>query len=259
MLNQDMKKEDNKKIVEELKQTTENDAVIEGTFKTNNSKGNIQFINIIGYIEGHGNNQNNQKVTKYEHLIPMLVSIAQDDEVDGVLVILNTMGGDVEAGLAISELIASIGKPTVSLVLGGGHSIGVPLAVSSDYSFVAKTATMLLHPIRVNGTVIGSEQQFNYFYKMQERVFSFILEHSNIKKDKLEDLMFDTEQLSMDVGTVLIGDECVKCGLIDELGGVNDAINKLYDLIKVNKSDNKADSKVEKNKDSKDEKKKVKK
>ncbi len=235
----EMKKEDNKKIVEELKQTTENDAVIEGTFKTNNSKGNIQFINVIGYIEGHGNNQNNQKVTKYEHLIPMLVSIAQDDEVDGVLVILNTMGGDVEAGLAISELISSIGKPTVSLVLGGGHSIGVPLAVSSDYSFVAKTATMLLHPIRVNGTVIGSEQQFNYFYKMQERVFSFILDHSNIKKDKLEDLMFDTEQLSMDVGTVLIGEECVACGLIDELGGVNDAISKLYELIQENKPKNK--------------------
>ncbi len=234
MLNQEMKKEENKKIVEELKSTAENDAVIEGTFKTNNSKGNIQFINIIGYIEGHGNNQNNQKVTKYEHLIPMLVSIAQDDEVDGVLIILNTMGGDVEAGLAISELISSIGKPTVSLVLGGGHSIGVPLAVSSDYSFVAKTATMLLHPIRVNGTVIGSEQQFNYFYKMQERVFGFILDHSKIKKDKLEKLMFDTEQLSMDVGTVLIGKECVDCGLIDELGGVNDAINKLYELIKKN-------------------------
>ncbi len=244
MLEQDMKKEntkkeENKKIVEELKQSTENDAVIEGTFKTNNSKGNIQFINIIGFIEGHGNNQNNQKVTKYEHLIPMLVSIAQDDDVDGVLVILNTMGGDVEAGLAISELISSIGKPTVSLVLGGGHSIGVPLAVSSDYSFVAKTATMLLHPIRVNGTVIGSEQQFNYFYKMQERVFGFILDHSNIEKEKLQELMFDTKQLSMDVGTVLIGKECVDYGLIDELGGVNDAINKLYELIKQNKSKSK--------------------
>ncbi len=260
MLNQNMseknvKNQDNKKIVEELKQTTENDAVIEGTFKTNNSKGNIQFINIIGYIEGHGNNQNNQKVTKYEHLIPMLVSIAQDDDVDGVLVILNTMGGDVEAGLAISELISSIGKPTVSLVLGGGHSIGVPLAVSSDYSFVAKTATMLLHPIRVNGTVVGSEQQFNYFYKMQERVFGFILDHSNIKKDKLEELMFDTRQLSMDVGTVLIGEECVKCGLIDQLGGVNEAISKLYELIKVNKDENKSNEKQSEKRENKENKK----
>lgn len=260
MLNQNMseknvKNQDNKKIVEELKQTTENDAVIEGTFKTNNSKGNIQFINIIGYIEGHGNNQNNQKVTKYEHLIPMLVSIAQDDDVDGVLVILNTMGGDVEAGLAISELISSIGKPTVSLVLGGGHSIGVPLAVSSDYSFVAKTATMLLHPIRVNGTVVGSEQQFNYFYKMQERVFGFILDHSNIKKDKLEELMFDTRQLSMDVGTVLIGEECVKCGLIDQLGGVNEAISKLYELIKVKKDENKSNEKQSEKRENKENKK----
>ncbi len=227
-----MAKSKNEKIVEEMKDKVEDDASLEGTFKTTNPKGNIQIINIVGFIEGHSNNQNNQKVTKYEHLIPMLISIAQDESVDGVLIVLNTMGGDVEAGLAISELISSIGKPTVSLVLGGGHSIGVPLAVSSDYSYVAKTATMLLHPIRVNGTVIGSEQQFNYFYKMQERVFSFIIEHSKIKKDKLKDLMFDTSQLSMDVGTVLIGEECVKCGLIDEVGGANKAIEKLYELIK---------------------------
>ncbi len=226
-----MAKSKNEKIVEEMKETVKDDASLEGTFITSNSKGNIQIINIVGYIEGHVNNQNNHKVTKYEHLIPMLISIAQDENVDGVLIVLNTMGGDVEAGLAISELIASIGKPSVSLVLGGGHSIGVPLAVCSDYSFVAKTATMLLHPIRVNGTVIGSEQQFNYFYRMQERVFGFIIEHSKIKENKLKELMFDTSQLSMDVGTVLIGKECVKCGLIDEVGGVDKAIEKLYELI----------------------------
>ncbi len=226
-----MAKSKNEKIVEEMKEKVEDDASLEGTFITSNPKGNIQIINIVGYIEGHVNNQNNHKVTKYEHLIPMLISIAQDENVHGVLIVLNTMGGDVEAGLAISELIASIGKPSVSLVLGGGHSIGVPLAVCSDYSFVAKTATMLLHPIRVNGTVIGSEQQFNYFYRMQERVFGFIIEHSKIKEDKLKELMFDTSQLSMDVGTVLIGKECVKCGLIDEVGGVDKAIEKLYELI----------------------------
>ncbi len=230
-----MAKSKNQKIVEEMKEKVEDDAVLEGTFKTSNPNGNIQIINIVGFIEGHVNNQNNHKVTKYEHLIPMLISIAQDESIDGVLIVLNTMGGDVEAGLAISELIASIGKPSVSLVLGGGHSIGVPLAVCSDYSFVAKTATMLLHPIRVNGTVIGSEQQFNYFYKMQERVFSFITDHSKVKKSKLQDLMFDTSQLSMDIGTVLIGEECVKCGLIDEIGGADKAIKKLFELIKKNK------------------------
>ncbi len=225
------KNNENKKIVEEMKEQVSNDAVVEGTFKTESSRGNIQIINIIGVIEGHINNQNNQKVTKYEHIIPMLVSIAQDESVDGVLILLNTVGGDVEAGLAISEVIASIGKPTVSLVLGGGHSIGVPLAVSSDYSFIAETATMTLHPIRVNGTVIGTEQQFNYFYKMQERVFSFITKHSKIDKTRLEDLMFETSQLTLDVGTVLIGKECVRNKLIDEVGGVGRAIEKLYDLI----------------------------
>lgn len=229
----------NKKIVEEMKETAENDVVIEGTFKASNCRGNIQIISIVGFIEGHMNNKNDYKVTKYEHLIPMLISITQDDNIDGILLVLNTMGGDVEAGLAISELIATLGKPTVSLVLGGGHSIGVPLAVCSDYSFVAKTATMLLHPIRINGTVIGSEQQFNYFYKMQERVFSFIIEHSNISKDKLKEIMFDTSQLSMDVGTVLIGKECVECGLINEVGGVDKAVEKLYALIDENNENNK--------------------
>lgn len=230
---------ENKKIVEEMKEQVSNDAVVEGAFKTENDRGSIQIINIIGFIEGHINNQNNQKVTKYEHIIPMLVSIAQDESVDGVLVLLNTVGGDVEAGLAISEVISSIGKPSVSLVLGGGHSIGVPLAVCTDYSFIAETATMTLHPIRVNGTVIGTEQQFNYFYKMQERVFSFIIKHSNIDKKRLENLMFETSQLTLDVGTVLIGKECVENKVIDEVGGIERAIEKLYELIDVNKKENK--------------------
>ncbi len=230
-----MANDKNEKIVEEMKENISDDAVVDSTFKTNSEKGNIQFINIVGFIEGHLNAPSNQKVTKYEHLIPMLASITQDESIDGVLVILNTVGGDVEAGLAISELISSIGKPSVSLVLGGGHSIGVPLAICTDYSFIAETATMTLHPIRVNGTVIGTEQQFNYFYKMQERVFNFIEKHSGVERKKLENLMFETSQLSLDVGTVLIGKESVDCKLINEVGGIKNAISKLYDLIEKNK------------------------
>lgn len=201
-----------------------------------NPRGTIHYLNIIGQIEGHMIMPPNNKTTKYEHVIPQLVSVAENPEIDGLLIILNTVGGDVEAGLAISELISDIGKPTVSLVLGGGHSIGVPLAVASDYSFIAQSATMTIHPVRMNGTVIGAPQTFDYFNKMQERISEFIVRNSGIKKDRLTELMLDTEKLMLDVGTILIGEEAVKEKLINEVGGLNDAMEKLYTMIEAERS-----------------------
>ena len=201
-----------------------------------NPRGNIQCVTIIGHIEGHVVMPPANKTTKYEHIVPILVDINQNPNIDGVLILLNTVGGDVEAGLAISELIAGMGKPTVSLVLGGGHSIGVPLAVCSDYSFIAASATMTIHPIRMNGTVVGAPQTYDYFEKMQERVLEFITKNSKISRDKLKKLMLDTEKLALDVGTVLIGEEAVEECLIDGVGGLNDAMEKLYELIAERKS-----------------------
>ncbi len=200
-----------------------------------NPRGNIQFLTIIGQIEGHVVLPPFNKSTKYEHVIPMLVVSAESVEIDGVLIILNTMGGDVEAGLAIAELIANLGKPTVSLVLGGGHSIGVPLAVSADYSFIAPSATMTIHPVRLSGTVVGAPQTYDYFNKMQERVLGFVEKNSGIKKDRLWELMMDTSKLVLDVGTILIGEEAVNEKIIDEVGGLHDAMEKLYELIAVRK------------------------
>lgn len=194
-------------------------------------KGKIQFVNIIGQIEGHNLLPPTSKSTKYEHIIPLLVQMANDDDVEGVLFILNTVGGDVEAGLAISELIATLGKPTVSLVLGGGHSIGVPLAVSTNYSFIAESATMMLHPVRVNGLVISSEQTYKSMKKTQDRILEFILRNSKINNEKLKELMFATGEMAGDIGTVLCGDEAVNEKLINSTGGLNCAINKLYELI----------------------------
>lgn len=192
---------------------------------------NIQVVTIIGQIEGHNVQPPQNKTTKYEHMIPEIINLEQNDNVEGILFVLNTVGGDVEAGLAIAEMIRSLSKPTVSLVIGGGHSIGVPLATSSDYSFICPSATMIIHPIRMNGLIIGVPQTFEYFNKMQERINDFVVRTSNVKKEKLNELMLQTDELLNDMGTILIGEEAVKCGLINEVGGVKDALNKLNKLI----------------------------
>ncbi len=196
-----------------------------------NPKGNIHCLTIIGQIEGHVILPPQNKTTKYEHIIPQLVAIEENEEIEGLLLILNTVGGDVEAGLAIAEMIASMSKPSVSLVLGGGHSIGVPMAVSTLYSFIAPSATMTIHPIRLNGMIIGVPQAYEYFDKMQERVVQFVSKNSGISKDKFKGLMLKTGELANDVGTVLFGEEAVKNGLINELGGLSDALKKLYCFI----------------------------
>lgn len=191
----------------------------------------IQYISIIGSIEGHGVLPADNKTTKYEHLIPQLIAVEENPKLKGLLVILNTMGGDVEAGLALSEMISTISKPTVSLVLGGGHSIGIPLAVATDYSFIAKTATMTLHPIRTTGLVITSETTFDYMRKTQDRVIDFIEEHSKAKREDIVRLINCSDNMSNDVGTILFGKEAVEEGIIDEVGGVSQAIRKLRDQI----------------------------
>ena len=196
------------------------------------AKKEIQCITIIGEIEGHYVGNPQKKSTKYEHIIPMLYSIEENEDIKGVLIILNTVGGDVEAGLAMAELINSISKKVVTLVLGGSHSIGVPLATAGDYSFIAPTATMVVHPIRTNGLVIGVNETFEYFKKMQERINDFIVRTSNIKKSTLEEFMLKTNDLLNDVGTLLIGKQAVECGLIDEIGGISEALNKLNEMIK---------------------------
>ncbi|MBO4422134.1 MAG: ATP-dependent Clp protease proteolytic subunit [Clostridia bacterium] len=184
----------------------------------------VECITVSGQVEGHYSLGAGQKATRYEELIPRLVECEQSEQVRGVLFLLNTVGGDVEAGLAIAELIASMSKPTVSLVLGGGHSIGVPLAVAADRSFIVPSATMTIHPVRYNGLVLGVEQSFTYFRKMQERINGFVVSHSRIKKEQLERLMFDTDELASDMGTIIDGGEAVSYGLIDAIGGLNDAL-----------------------------------
>lgn len=196
---------------------------------------NIHCLTIVGQIEGHIQLPAQNKTTKYEHVIPQIVAIEQNPKIEGLLVILNTVGGDVEAGLAIAEMIASLSKPTVSLVLGGGHSIGVPIAVSTDYSFIAETATMTIHPIRLTGLVIGVPQTFEYLDKMQERVINFVTKHSRIKEDVFKDLMFAKGNLTRDIGTNVIGEQAVEYGLIDEVGGVAQAMKKLNELIEASK------------------------
>lgn len=191
----------------------------------------IQLLSIIGEIEGHDVLGSNIKSTKYEHILPMLASIEDSDEIQGVLLLLNTMGGDVEAGLAIAEMISSLSKPTVSLVLGGSHSIGVPIAVSSDYSFIVPTGTMVIHPVRLNGLVIGAQPTYDYFKQMQNRIITFVSKHCNISKKRLETLMMQTGILTKDVGTILVGKEAVEEGLIDEVGGISAAVSKLHEMI----------------------------
>ena len=206
-----------------------------GTTNLPQEQSNIHCLSIIGQIEGHILLPPHNKTTKYEHVIPQLVAIEESKQIEGLLLILNTVGGDVEAGLAISEMIASLSKPSVSIVLGGGHSIGVPMAVSADYSFIASSATMTIHPIRLNGLVIGVPQTYEYFNKMQERVVKFVCSHSKITKEKFKELMLKTGELANDVGVVLFGEEAVQTGLIDAVGGLSDAITKLNELIEENK------------------------
>lgn len=222
-MNKDKSQNNKDNIVENIEEM--------GTSNIPSFENNIQFVSIIGEIEGHNLSPSDKKTTKYEHIIPMLIAAMQDPKIEGILIILNTVGGDVEAGLALSEMINSVDKPKVSLVLGGGHSIGVPLATASDYSFIVPTATMTIHPIRTTGLVIGVPQTFRYFEKMQQRIISFILRTSKINKNTLRDLMYSTDELANDVGTILIGKEAVDYGLINEVGGFSQALNKLKALI----------------------------
>lgn len=201
------------------------------TLDANEEKQHIHLLTIIGEVEGHESAASQSKTTKYEHVLPKLAMIEDDENIDGLLVLLNTVGGDVEAGLAIAEMIASLSKPTVSLVLGGGHSIGVPLAVSADYTFIVPSATMVVHPVRSNGMFIGVVQSYKNMEKTQDRITGFVSEHSHITKERMEELMLDTSQLVKDVGTMLEGEEAVKEGLIDEVGGISQALAKLYALI----------------------------
>ena len=205
-----------------------------GQIMLENSKTNskIQLLSIIGEIEGHELLSSNSKTTKYEHVIPTLAAIEDDKSVEGILILINTIGGDVESGLAIAEMIASLSKPTVSLVLGGSHSIGVPLAVSSDYSFIVPTGTMLIHPVRMTGMVIGARQTYENFQRMQDRNTGFIASHSKADKEDVEAMMMDTGFMTKDLGTILVGKEAVKAGIIDEVGGIREAFRKLNQMIK---------------------------
>jgi ATP-dependent protease ClpP protease subunit len=213
------------------KQNIDNFGVIGNAF---NFQSDIQYLTIIGNIEGHMVLPPMNKTTKYENIIPQLVAIEENPNIKGLLTILNTVGGDVEAGLALAELIATLSKPTVSLVLGGGHSIGIPLATASNYSFIAESATMTLHPIRMTGLVIGAEPTYDYFRKMQDRIVDFITRTSRSNRDQILSLMNSTENMAADIGTILIGHEAVNLGLIDEVGGLSKALSKLKSLIDEN-------------------------
>lgn len=202
----------------------------------NSRKHKVELLTVIGEIEGHESAPSHSKTTKYEHVLPKLALIEDDEEIEGLLILLNTVGGDVEAGLAIAEMIASLSIPTVSLVLGGGHSIGVPMAVSADYSFVVPSATMVIHPVRSSGMFIGVAQTYRNMEKIQDRITTFISEHSRASQQRLEELMLDTTQLVKDVGTMLEGKDAVKEGLMDEVGGIKEALSKLYELIEKNEN-----------------------
>ncbi|MCI8387994.1 MAG: peptidase S14 [Clostridiales bacterium] len=216
----DTEKEKSERRLDEIERT--------GSAVTKSSRGALQCLTIIGQIEGHYLLGDNAKTTKYEHIIPMLVGVEESDEIDGLLVILNTVGGDVEAGLAIAELISSMSKPTVSLVLGGGHSIGVPLAVAAKRSFIVPSATMTIHPVRTNGLVVGVPQSFEYLRRMQGRINDFIARNSKVKVEKLNELMMRTDEIATDVGSIIDGDEAVRLGLIDEVGGLDAALKSLH-------------------------------
>ena len=218
-MNQDEKKDDS---IEEYGQMT---------LENENGRRMIHLLSIIGEVEGHENAPGTSKTTKYDHVLPMLAALEEDKRVEGMLVLLNTSGGDVDAGLAIAEMIASLSIPTVSLVLGGSHSIGVPLAVSADYSFIVPTGTMMIHPVRMSGMIIGAAQTYEYFEMIQDRILNFVASHADIAYDQLKRLMLNTEMLTRDLGTVLVGQEAVNKGLINEVGGIRQAICKLHSMM----------------------------
>ena len=221
--NTELKKEEREQIVEL------------GSDISKSSKGNIYTLTIIGQIEGHQVLPETAKTTKYEHILPLLAGIEESDEIDGLLLLLNTVGGDIEAGLAIAEMIAGMQKPTVSLVLGGGHSIGIPLAVCTKKSFITPTASMTVHPVRTTGLVVGAPQTFRYFQRIQEQIADFVSDNSQITKEQFETYMMATGEIATDVGTILYGKEAVASGLIDKLGGLSDALSTLHKMISKNK------------------------
>lgn len=200
-----------------------------------NEESSLYCLSIIGQIEGHYVLDQSQKTTKYDHIIPTLVALEDSKKVGGILILINTLGGDVEAGLAIAEVIASLSKPTATIVLGGGHSIGVPLAVSGDRSFIVPSATMTIHPVRTSGLVLGVPQAFDYLIKMQDRIVNFVVEHSRVSENHLRSLMCETDMLANDIGSIINGYEACKCGLIDEVGGIKEAIRYLYNHMDLNK------------------------
>jgi len=223
----------------EMKQEDREQVIELGSDITRSSKGNIYTLTIIGQVEGHQVLPENVKTTKYEHVLPLLAGIEESDEIDGLLLLLNTVGGDIEAGLAIAEMIAGMKKPTVSLVLGGGHSIGIPLAVCTKKSFITPTASMTVHPVRMTGLVVGAPQTFRYFQRIQEQIADFVTENSSITKEQFEGYMMATGEMATDVGTILYGKEAVSSGLIDKLGGLNDALSALHKMIDKHKTKNK--------------------
>ncbi len=238
-------------LYEDNTEATENDVISEGTQKSesldyimksgsvisSSENETIHCLTIIGQIEGHYLLGDGQKATKYEHIIPLLVSIEESRDIDGMLMVLNTMGGDVEAGLAIAEMVASMSKPTVSLVLGGGHSIGVPLAVSAKKSFIVPSATMTIHPVRISGTVVGVPQTYYYFERMQDRIIRFICRNSKVTEEKFNSLLLRTDQIATDVGSIIDGKEAVEIGLIDSIGGLTESLNELRKMIRERKSE----------------------
>lgn len=199
-----------------------------GNVTAQTPQGMIQCLTIIGQVEGHQVMPEDTKTTKYEHVMPLLAAVEESEEIKGLLILLNTVGGDVEAGLGIAELIAGMKKPTVSLILGGGHSIGVPLAVAAKRSFIAPSAAMTIHPVRLNGVVIGVPQTYNYFARIQERIVGFVTSHSNISRERYNELMLATDEIANDVGSVIYGEEAVSCGLIDSIGTLSDALDYLH-------------------------------
>ena len=235
----DSEKKDEKIIQEQRNEdSTRNEQIQEfgQTLLTRDEKDYaIYLMSIIGEIEGHECLPSTSKTTKYEHVLPKLAAIEDDKNVDGVLLILNTMGGDVESGLAIAEMVASLSKPTVSLVLGGSHSIGVPLAVSTDYSLIVPSGTMVIHPVRMSGTIIGAKQTYDYFRQMQDRIVGFIASHSRVSMERVEEMMMNTQMMTKDLGTILVGEQAVQEGIIDAVGGISDAFHALYQRIEERK------------------------
>ncbi|MBQ1169983.1 MAG: ATP-dependent Clp protease proteolytic subunit [Oscillospiraceae bacterium] len=221
----------------ERKEQEREQIVAFGSDLTQSAKGKIYTLTIIGQVEGHMMAPETVKTTKYEHVLPLLAGIEESDDVDGLLLLLNTVGGDIEAGLAIAEMIAGMKKPTVSLVLGGGHSIGIPLAVCTKKSFITPTASMTVHPVRMTGLVVGAPQTFRYFQRIQEQIADFVTTNSKISREKFEHYMMATGEMATDVGTILYGKEAVHSGLIDQLGGLNDALTALHRMIEQNKQE----------------------